>query len=131
MKEIFWSSSIVKISFFFRAFKKTNHMPTQITPNVSFTNVSRELRCKWRDETSLTECQDGIYNGFFLFASSSSLRARHVEKSFVFVVTPFFTDLKIHFDIICSSHRCAFAQVSCSVRLGIYSPRRVRGLSRL
>ena len=35
-------------------------MPTQITPNVSFTNVSRELRCKWRDETALSECQDGI-----------------------------------------------------------------------
>lgn len=85
----------MKISFLF-ALKKNNHMPTQITPNVSFTNVSRELRCKWRDEASLSECQDGIYNVFFLFASSSSLRARRVEKSFVFVVTPFFTDLKIH-----------------------------------
>ena len=39
-------------------------MPTQITPNVSFTNVSRELRCKWRDEKDLSECQDGIYNCF-------------------------------------------------------------------
>ncbi|CCO20737.1 unknown protein [Bathycoccus prasinos] len=52
-------------------------MPTQITPNVSFTNVSREYRLKWRDKKALTECQDGILflNGFF-FASSSSLRAR-------------------------------------------------------
>ena len=35
-------------------------MPTQITPNVSFTNVSREYRLKWRDEKALTEWQDGI-----------------------------------------------------------------------
>jgi hypothetical protein len=68
VKEIFWSSSIVKISFFFRAFKKTNHMPTQITPNVSFTNVSREYRLKWRDKKALSECQDGIlFLKWFLF----------------------------------------------------------------
>ncbi|CAL6329030.1 unnamed protein product [Bathycoccus prasinos] len=35
-------------------------MPTQITPNVSFTNVSREYRLKWRDKKALTECQDVI-----------------------------------------------------------------------
>ncbi len=43
-------------------------MPTQITPNVSFTNVSREYRLKWRDEKALTECQDGIlFLKWFLF----------------------------------------------------------------
>ena len=54
-------SSIVTEHFLFALLKKkNNHMPTKITPNVSFTNVSRELRCKWRDETALSECQDGI-----------------------------------------------------------------------
>jgi len=51
----------VKISFLFALLKKKqSHMPTQITPNVSFTNVSREYRLKWRDKKALTECQDGI-----------------------------------------------------------------------
>ena len=78
-------------------------MPTQITPNVSFTNVSREYRLKWRDEKALTECQDGI---LFLKMVSFLRRRRHYARDFVlvFLVTPFFTDLKIHFDIICSSH---------------------------
>ncbi|CAL6326414.1 unnamed protein product [Bathycoccus prasinos] len=52
-------------------------MPTQITPNVSFTNVSRELRCKWRDETSLTECQDVIDQHLHRFRALQGLESIH------------------------------------------------------
>jgi hypothetical protein len=37
-----------------------------IAPNVSFTNVSREWRLKWKDEETLRKCQDGSQTSSFI-----------------------------------------------------------------
>ena len=52
----------------------------QITPNVAFTNVSREIRCKWRDEETLSKLQDGASFLIFIILQMPDARTRAKKR---------------------------------------------------
>ena len=93
----------MKISFLFALLKKkqshadSNHAQRVVHEREQRTQVQMERR-------NGSERVSRWYS--FLKMVSFLRRRRHYARDFVlvFLVTPFFTDLKIHFDIICSSH---------------------------
>ena len=113
------------------------YMP-HIAPNVSFTNVSREWRLKWKDEETLRKCQDGSQTSAFIDIlhrrvvrwRMSSCRDDFLRNASFFFA--FFSDSRVEFRKKRSPHsamyrsdRCPPATNSLHGRLGIDSPHRV------
>ena len=105
-----------------------------IAPNVSFTNVSREWRLKWKDEETLRKCQDGSTTSSFIdilhrrgSMMMSSCRDDFLRNASFFFA--FFSDSRVEFRKKRSPHsamhrsdRCPPATNSLHGRLGIDSP---------